>query len=156
MKFFSTFIFFIITILISSVVYSFELNLDFEERLRLESDYLLKDLMIGDTMRVSKWGNFCTIKNKLYILDSAGLVEKSKYSTEVVVEKIPGKKVTVLIKRDKPSEDSLQDLMINPYYECQEMKEFKNNFTPLEVESINGFSNERNYIDHLISLGYKN
>ena len=42
----------------------FELNLDFEERLRLESDYLLKDLMIGDTMRVSKWGNFCTIKNK--------------------------------------------------------------------------------------------
>ena len=29
-------------------------------------------------------------------------------------------------------------------------------FTPLEVESINGFSNERDYIDHLISLGYKN
>ena len=29
----------------------------------------------------------------------------------------------------------------------------KNN---VEVESINGFSNERNYIDHLISLGYKN
>ena len=107
-------------------------------------------------MRVSRWSNFCTMKNKLYILDSAGLEEKSKYSTEVVVEKIPGKKVKVLIKRDKPSKYSLDDLMIYPYYECQETKEFKNNFTPLEVETINGFSNERDYIDHLISLGYTN
>ena len=153
MKFFSTFIFFIITILSSSVVYSFELNLDIEERLRLESDYLLKDLMIGDTMRVNKY-DFCAIKNKLYILDSAGLEEKSKYRTEVIVEKIPGNKVKVLII-DKPSEDSLEDLMVY-LYDCKESEEFKNNFNLLEVETINGFTNERDYIDHLIDLGYKN
>ena len=155
MKFFSTIIFFIITILSSSVVYSFELNLDIEERLRLESDYLLKDLMIGDTMRVSRF-DFCSIKNKLYIRDSAGLEEKRKYRTEVIVEKIPGNKVKVLINKDIPSEDSLEDLMVY-LYECQESpEEFKNNFTLLEVETINGFFNERDYIDHLIDLGYKN
>ena len=53
--------------------FSFEVNMKSEEMLRLESDFLIKDLSVGDKMTLEHW-DFCVSQNKLATLDVRWMV----------------------------------------------------------------------------------
>ena len=133
------------------------MNLSKEDRLRLHSEFLLKDLIVGDTMRINRYSDFCLINDKLYIMDSAGHKKKNKWRAEVLIEKVPGNKVILTINPRSDFKDSLSDLIILPYggAECKEFKSLQDNFNTLEVETINGYFKESDYINSLINKGYK-
>ena len=157
MRFFTIFFLFFI-IFKSSTVFSFELELD-EKDVRLlisnDSDYLLKDLGVGDTLRVDR-SSFCTNNGGLYILDFSPNVKKSTYGTEIILEVIPGQKVKAEIKGD-PSSNPLQQMIISPMRTCKEILKrinFSELFTTLEVETVNGFNNQKDYIQYLSIEGY--
>ena len=57
---------FISIFVFSELIYAHEVDLNEEELLRLSSDYLVKDLSIGDSMRVSAW-SFCVEDNRFRI-----------------------------------------------------------------------------------------
>ncbi len=156
MRFFLIFIFFIV--FKNSIVFSFELKLD-EKDVRLlfssNSEYLLKDLGVGDTLRVH-YSNFCMNNGELYILDLAPKEKKSLYGPEIIVEIIPEQKVKVEIKGD-PSSDSINKMIISPLRTCKEIlnrQHLFDVFTALEVETVNGFTNQKDYIQSLSIEGY--
>ena len=100
MRFFLIFIIFIV--FKNSTVFSFDLKLD-EKDVRLlfssNSEYLLKDLGVGDTLRVH-YSNFCMNNGELYILDLAPKEKKSLYGPEIIVEVIPEQKVKVVFNQE--------------------------------------------------------
>ena len=47
--------------------FSFEVNMKSEEMLRFYSDFLIKDLSVGDKMTLEHW-DFCVSENKLSLM----------------------------------------------------------------------------------------
>ena len=93
---------------------------------------------------------------ELYILDLAPKEKKSLYGPEIIVEVIPEQKVKVEIKGD-PSSDSINKMIISPLRTCKEIlnrQHLFDVFTALEVETVNGFNNQKDYIQSLSIEGY--
>jgi len=148
----SIFLSIIILFSIQSVVHSFDLK-SIEERSRLEHQFLIKDLTVGDSIKVDD-DSICRSNGKLAILDLNG-DKKSKYQPEYIITIGPGRTATLKINPKENNKDDLNKLLLNRY-NCQLFNKllFNNKAKLIMIDSVNGFDNEEDYIADLIKKGF--
>lgn len=146
---------FISIFVFSELTYAHEVDLNKEELLRLSVDFLVKDLSIGDSMRVSPW-SFCVEDNRFRISSLVGNTKKSEYMSEFKILMRPDKKISLTITPiDK--DERIEDL-IPQWAECYEEDTvfYMNESEPVYyVNDINGFSKLSSYINYLYDEGFK-
>ena len=137
----------------SGLTYAHEVDLNKEELLRLSSDFLVKDLSMGDSMRVSQW-DFCVEDNRFRISSLVGNTKKTEYLSEFKILMRPDKKISLTITpRDK--DERIEDL-IPEWTECEDTVFYMNESGPFYyVNDINGFSKLSSYINYLYDEGFK-
>ena len=148
----SIFLSIIILFSIQSVCHSFDLK-NIEERSRLEHQFLIKDLTVGDSIKVDD-DSICRSNGKLAILDLNG-DKKSKYQPEYIITIGPGRTATLKINPKENNKDDLNKLLLNRY-NCQLFNKllFNNKAKLIMIETVNGFDNEEDYIADLIKKGF--
>ena len=139
--------------------FSFDVNMKSEEMLRLESDFLIKDLSVGDKMTLEHW-DFCVSENKLATLDVIdGDDSYSGYYPRFIITLLPSSEASLEVKPDyKDGKKYELHLMIpDTFYSCEELK--NDNKTPsakiIFIKTVNGFDNLRDYVNHLKENGHK-
>ena len=142
--------------LFSGLTYAHEVDLNKEQLVRLSSDFLIKDLSIGDSMRVAKW-SFCIEDNRFRLSSLVGNTKKSDYSSEFIILMKPDNKISLTIT-PRDEEERLEDL-IPSWGECYQEDDVFNIRKPqliyYYVTDINGFDKLSSYIDNLIDQGFK-
>ncbi|MAX50321.1 MAG: hypothetical protein CMD75_05850 [Gammaproteobacteria bacterium] len=140
----------------SELTYAHEVDLNKEELVRLSSDFLVKDLSIGDSMRVSSW-SFCVEDNRFRISSLVGNTKKSEYSSEFKILMRPDNKISLTIT-PRDEDERIEDL-IPGWSECYEEDAifYMNKPKPVYyyVTDINGFSKLSSYINYLYDEGFK-
>lgn len=124
-----------------------------EERSRLEHKFLLKDLTVGDSIRVDD-DSICRSNGKLAVLDLIG-DKKSTYQPEYIITMGPGRTATLKINPRENNKDDLNKLLLNRY-NCQLFNKlvFNNKAKLIMINTVNGFNNENDYITDLIKKGF--
>lgn len=151
----------LLILFVISPSFSFEINMSKDEILRLESTYLLKDLSVGDKIKVSNW-SFCNYKGKLSILDTHSKTGyTSEYSPNYTLTILPSSTVSLEIqtKNKKGEKFELSDLIPDHINQtCNQYKEDLNlpNAKVIVVKSVNGFKNLKSYVNYLKKKGFKN
>ena len=140
----------------SELTYAHEVDLNKEELMRLSSDFLVKDLSIGDSMRVSSW-SFCVEDNRFRISSLVGNTKKSEYRSEFKILMRPDNKISLTIT-PKDEDERIEDL-IPQWSKCYEEDAifYMNKPKPVYyyVTDINGFSKLSSYINYLSDEGFK-
>ena len=139
--------------------FSFDLNMKSEEMLRLESDFLIKDLSVGDKMTLEHW-DFCVSENKLATLDVIdGDDSYSGYHPKFIITLLPSSEASLEVKPDNKDGKKYELHLMIPdmFYSCEELK--NDNKTPsakiIFIKTVNGFDNLRDYVNHLKENGHK-
>ena len=139
--------------------FSFEVNMKSEEMLRLETDFLIKDLSVGDKMTLEHW-DFCVSQNKLATLDVIdGDDSYSGYHPKFIVTLLPSSEASLEVKPDNKDGKKYELHLMIPdmFYSCEELK--NDNKTPsakiIFIKTVNGFDNLRDYVNHLKENGHK-
>ena len=139
--------------------FSFEVNMKSEEMLRLESDFLIKDLSVGDKMTLEHW-DFCVSQNKLATLDVLdGDDSYSGYHPKFIITLLPSSEASLEVKPDNKDGKKYELHLMIPdmFYSCEELK--NDNKTPsakiIFIKTVNGFDNLRDYVNHLKENGHK-
>ena len=125
--------------------------LEYHKKMELIGEIVLKDLAVGDSLRIGKW-DIC-LKNGRYVVHGdARKEEKSEYSAEVLITLLPQNYASVKIS--PPSYDNYAkdiDRMLLNDYECVK----DSTVTYFFVKDVNGFETEEGYINQLLEDGYE-
>ncbi len=135
-----------------SHAYSFP-GLDYEKKMYLINQTFIKDLAIGEKMRISGW-DICKKNGRYVVPYNTTMASESKYAVEVMVTRLPQNQVS--IKMSPPAYASYdKDIgsMILRDVECEKDIGIIPNY--FSIKDINGFMNESDYISELLKQGYK-
>ena len=145
----------------ASSAFSFELNMNKEEIIRFDGQFLLKDLSVGEKMSVSKWRYFCNSKGKLAILDLSPSVDKKRdWSPQFIITRLPSSSALLEILGDSYSGDKFSLSTMIPGHlnmTCDQRKRSLNlpDAKSIIINTVNGFDKLRDYVDQLKKNGHK-
>ncbi len=140
--------------------YSFEINLGNEEIVRLNSNFLVKDLGVGDKITLDKW-QFCNSNGNLAMVDlNYTDLSPSDYNPRFILTLLPSSSASLEVKPD--NKDGVKyrlTQMIPAYFDYTCEEEIKDRKIPsakiIFIKTVNGFDNLRDYVNHLKENGHK-
>ena len=148
----------VITLLmVSSVALAqFKVDLSREEIMRLDHDFLLKDLVMGDSMRVARWA-FCLEGDNLMLSGLTGNADKTTYWPEFLVVVKPQQRVVLTVT---PVDSSTLDEMLPTMTRCEDVNEMgpfqrRMGADKFYVDEINGHKSLSSYVRSLVTSGMK-
>ena len=148
-------IFFICFLLIAKTGFCFDVNVSERDITRFVHKFIIDDLVVGDTAYVN-YLDFCTENEKLMIMKHGAIGEKSELFPNFLISVEPGDKVKATLQpsdfNDRirwaiPNTDNCTMRMSN--------KSREKFLGFLEVQSIDGHTNLKDYLNHIEKLGFK-
>ena len=125
--------------------FSFEVNMKYEEILRLDSNFLIKDLSVGDIITLEHW-DFFVSENKLATLDVIdGTHYDSDFHPRLIITLLSSSEASLEIKADKRGVEKyeLHSMVPDTFYSCDDLKnDYKiPSAKIIFIKTVNGFDN---------------
>ncbi|MCR9140132.1 MAG: hypothetical protein NXI27_29375 [Alphaproteobacteria bacterium] len=145
---------FTLAVLIPTAAVALELDLTEDQVAKSYSNVVATDLLVGDSMRVSKF-YFCVEDNLFFLLGSATPEERSEYNPEFLIKIEAGSKAALMVSTDHLTDRRKKDVrrseLLPQFYSCDSW--VKPVLIP--VSTINGHSSLSEYLSSEFFQGYK-
>tara|TARA_B100001057_G_scaffold419150_1_gene438778 strand:- start:422 stop:886 length:465 start_codon:yes stop_codon:yes gene_type:complete len=126
--------------------------LEYQKKMELIGKVTVKDLAVGDSLRINLW-DICKINGSYVFSGDTARYKKFTSISEVIITLLPQNQASVKI--NPPSRDGYDKDISDVLLKDRCYGEGPNTAPYFFVKDVNGFETEEGYISQLLEDGYK-